>query len=110
MAAHRFAADWPLAAVPLHLLVVNAASPYGAAEVGEAVGIPLLGSIAFDPAGARVHCEGALPGRGFERSEYARSLLRIADDLAALAIARADRHLPAHLLGDAAISLVEVTS
>jgi len=108
MAAHRFAADWPLAGVPLHLLVVNAESPYGVAEVGEAVGIPLLGSIAFDPASARVHSDGAHPGRGFERSEYARSLRRIAEDLGALAIARADRYLPAHLLGDAALSTVEV--
>ena len=104
IAAHRFAADWPLAAVPLHLLVVNAESPYGVAEVGEAVGIPLLGSIAFDPASARVHSEGADPGRGFERGEYARSLRRIAADLGALAIARADRHLPAPLAGEAAAS------
>ncbi len=108
MAAHRFAADWPLAGVPLRLVVVKAESPYAVEEVGEAVGIPLLGSIAFDPASARVHCEGAHPGRGFERSEYARSLRRIARDLGALAIARADRHLPAHHLGDSAMSTVEV--
>ena len=73
MAAHRFAAAWPWAGVPLHLLVVDAPSPYRAGEVADAVGVPLVGVLAFDSAGARVHSEGANPGRGFERSEYARS-------------------------------------
>jgi hypothetical protein len=94
MAAHRFAAAWPLAGVPLHLLVIDADSPYRAAEVGEAVGVPLLGVIAFDAAGARVHSDGANPGRGFERSEYARTVRRTAGDLGALATARADMLLP----------------
>ena len=101
MAAHRFAVDWPWAGVPLHVLVVNAESPYGPVEVGEAVGAPLLGSVAFDPASARVHSEGANPARGFERSEYARSLRRVARDLGQLAVARAEQHLPAPPLGDA---------
>ncbi len=109
MAAHRFAAGWPLGAVPLYLLVIDAESPYGVAEVGDAVGAPLLGAIAFDPASARVHSEGANPGRGFERSEYARSLRRVAGDLGARAIARADLHLPApHPGDDNADSAVEV--
>lgn len=104
MAAHRFVAQWPLAGVPLHLLVVNAESPYGPAEVGEAVGAPLLGVVAFDLVSARVHSEGANPSRGFERSEYARSLRRVASDVGELAVARADRHLPAHTSGDAVAS------
>jgi MinD-like ATPase involved in chromosome partitioning or flagellar assembly len=104
MAAHRFVADWPLAGVPLHLLVVSSESPYGPAEVGEAVGAPLLGVVAFDPASARVHFEGANPARGFERSQYARSLRRVAGDLGELAIARADLQLPAPALGDAVAS------
>jgi hypothetical protein len=102
MAAHRFAAAWPLPGVPLHLVVVEADSPYRAAEVGDAVGVPLLGVIAFDPAGARVHSDGANPGRGFERSEYARTVRRTAGDLGALAGARADMHLPAVDAPDAA--------
>lgn len=103
MAAHRFVEAWPFAGVPLHLLVVTAESPYGVAEVGEAVGTPLLGAVAFDLASARVHSEGAHPGRGFERSEYARSVRRVAGDLGALAIARADLHLPA-LQSDEAVA------
>ena len=104
MAAHRFAADWPLAGVPLHLVVVDAESPYGPAEVGKAVGAPLLGVLAFDPVSARVHSEGANPARGFERSEYARTVRRVASDVGALAIARADLHLPAPPLGDAVVA------
>jgi MinD-like ATPase involved in chromosome partitioning or flagellar assembly len=104
MAAHRFAADWPLAGVPLHLVVVDAESPYGTAEVGEAVGAPLLGVVAFDPVSARVHSEGANPVRGFERSEYARTVRRVASDVGALAVARADLHLPAPPLGDAVVA------
>lgn len=79
-AAHRFAVAWPLAAVPLHLVVVDAPSPYRPDTVAEAVGIPLLGSVAFDPVHARVHSEGATPGRGFVRSAYARSLRQLASD------------------------------
>lgn len=94
MAAHRFAAAWPLAGVPLHLLVVAADSPYSAAEVSQAVGLPLLGVIAFDPAGARVHSDGANPGRGFERSEYARTVRRTAGALGTLAGSLADLHVP----------------
>ena len=104
MAAHRFAADWPLAGVPLHLVVVDAESPYGPAEVGEAVGAPLLRVVAFDPVSARVHSEGANPARGFERSEYARTVRRVASDVGALAVARADLHLPAPPLGDAVVA------
>lgn len=94
VAAHRFAAAWPWAGVPLHLLVVDADSPYRAAEVAEAVDLPLIGVLAYDPGSARVHSEGADAGRGFERSEYARSVRRVAGDLGALATSRADRHLP----------------
>lgn len=110
MAAHRFAAAWPWAGVPLHLLVVDADSPYRAAEVADAVGVPLIGVLAFDATCARVHCEGANPGPGFERSQYARSARRVAGDVGALAIARADRHLPAPLPGVVATSgpVVEV--
>jgi MinD-like ATPase involved in chromosome partitioning or flagellar assembly len=99
VAAHRFVETWPASGVPLHLLVVKAESPYGVAEVGEAVGLPVLGAVAFDPTAARVHSEGANPGRGFERSEYARSLRRLAQDLGNRAIVRADLHLPDRPVG-----------
>ncbi len=99
MAAHRLAAVWPWAGVPLHLLVVEADSPYRASEVAEAVDLPLIGVLAFESASARVHSEGANPGRGFERSEYARSVRRVAGDLGAMAISRANRHLPAPPVG-----------
>jgi MinD-like ATPase involved in chromosome partitioning or flagellar assembly len=102
VAAHRFVETWPAGGVPLHLLVVRAESPYGVAEVGEAVGLPVLGAVAFDPTAARVHSEGADPGRGFERSEYARSLRRLAQDLGNRAIARADLHVPARPAGSPA--------
>ena len=94
-AAHRFAAGWPHAGVPLCLLVVAADSPYGHPEVAGAVGLPLIGVVPFDAVAARVHSEGATPGRGFERSQYARGMRGAAAEIAGLGVARADRHLPA---------------
>lgn len=82
-AAHRLAASWaaagtPGAGVPLGLVVVETPSAYSAAEVADAVGAELVAAIDFDPAAARVHSEGATPGRGFARSGYARSVHRLA--------------------------------
>ena len=94
VAAHRFASAWSLPEVPLHLLVVDAASPYRPAEVSKAVGIPLLGVIPWDSERARVHYEGSPPSRGFERSQYARGVRRAAADIGRVALERADRHLP----------------
>jgi Flp pilus assembly CpaE family ATPase len=94
LAAHRFVDQWRLPGVPLHVLVVDAPSPYRTGEVADAVGAPLAGVIAFDPTAARVHSEGAAPGRGFDRSEYSRTLRRTAADVGAQALARASRHLP----------------
>ena len=95
IAAHRLAAQWPARRAPLHLVVVDGGSPYTANEVAAAVGGPLLGVIPFDPASARVHSEGTSPGRGFERSEYARSVRHLAGVLGAAASARVDLLLPA---------------
>lgn len=80
-AARRFVIGWPVETTPLELLVVESASAYSNAEVATAVGLPLLGAIAFDPRSAAVHSDGAPPARGFERSAYARSLRRVAADL-----------------------------
>lgn len=108
ISAHRYVTAWPLGGVPLHLLVVDARSPYRVAEVAQAVGLPLVGAVAFDPAGARVHCEGTAPSRGFERSEYARSIRRVASGLGTLAIARAELHLPAPPQADGLVPTGEV--
>jgi hypothetical protein len=85
-AAHRFAAAWSAigaasAAVPLGLVVVDAPSDYPPGEVAAVVGADLLGVVPFDPAAARVHSDGAGPGRAFARSGYARALLRLARDI-----------------------------
>ncbi len=80
-AAHRFVARWPWPTARMHLVVVAAPSPYSVGEVAGAVGLPLAGTITFDPVAARVHSEGAAPGRAFERSEYVRSIRRLAGSL-----------------------------
>lgn len=84
MAAHRFGAEWS-AQVPLHLVVVDAPSPYRPSEVAEAVEVPLLGVVAFDSTSARVHSEGMRAARGFERTSYARDVVRMAREVGALA-------------------------
>lgn len=77
-AAHRLAHSWSLRRVPLQLVVVDVPSAYRPDRVAEAVGLPLLGEVAFDPVFARVHSEGVAPGRGFQRSPYVRSVGRLA--------------------------------
>lgn len=94
IAAHRLSAQWPAQRTPLHLVVVDGGSPYTTNEVAAAVGLPLLGVVPFDPASARVHSEGATPGRGFERSEYARCVRHLAAGLGAAASARVDLLMP----------------
>ena len=94
-AARRLAAHWTTAAtaqsgVPLELVVVASPSPYSEAEVAGAIGLPLLGTIPFDPETALVHSAGMPPTRGFARSGYARGIHRIATDLAA----RLELHQP----------------
>ena len=94
IAAHRLSAQWPAQHAPLHLVVVDVGSPYTTNEVAAAVGVPLLGVVPFDPASARVHSEGATPGRGFERSEYARCVRHLAAGLGTAAGARVDLLMP----------------
>jgi len=103
IAAHRLSAQWPAQHAPLHLVVVDGGSPYTTNEVAAAVGVPLLGVVPFDPASARVHSEGATPGRGFERSEYARCVRHLAAGLGAAASARVDLLVPiAEVWGESA--------
>lgn len=85
-AANRLARAWsesdsPTRAVALGVLVVEAPSPYGAAEVASAVGAPLQGVLPHEPEHARVFSEGRRPGRGFARSAYLRGLHRVAHGL-----------------------------
>ena len=56
----------------LGLLLVGD-TPYGAAEVAGAVGLPVLAVLADDPAAAAVLSEGTAPHRGFARSPLLRS-------------------------------------
>lgn len=85
-AARRIAQSWP--EVPgLQLVVVDAPSPYSVEEVVRAVGVPLAGTVPFEPRAALVHSEGAALTRSYRRSAYARSIERLArtlhDDLTA---------------------------
>jgi MinD-like ATPase involved in chromosome partitioning or flagellar assembly len=89
-AARRLAADWaaagtPSSGIPMGLVVVDAPSSYRPREVAEAVSLDLVAVIPFDPSSARVHSDGAAPGRGFARSGYARALARLAGDLGRMA-------------------------
>lgn len=103
LAAHRLAADWPLIGTPLHVIVLDAPSPYRPAEVAEAVGLPLLGVVPYDSRSAQVYSEGSAAARGFSRSAYARATRRVADAVGSLAIERAERHLlPAEPASNAA--------
>ena len=87
VAARRLATAWTAsdsatAAVPLRMLVVESPSPYSAHEVVAAVGLAPVGVLPYQPEHARVHSEGAPPGRGFARSAYWRALQHLAGDLA----------------------------
>ncbi|MGB7980102.1 MAG: hypothetical protein WCF36_04835 [Candidatus Nanopelagicales bacterium] len=83
-AAHRLVARWPGPTDGMYAVVVDAPSPYSAGEVADAVGLGLAGTLAFDDLAARVHSQGAAPGRAFERSEYVRSVRRLAGTLGTL--------------------------
>lgn len=74
----------------VQLLLVGEGRPYRSADVARTLGLPVLGSVAWDPAGAAVFSEGAphpaRPGlgrllagekrraRAFDRSAYVRSI------------------------------------
>ncbi len=91
-AAHRFVAAFGAPAegdldpvgrrpLPLALVVVEAPAPYRPGEVADALGLPLLGSIPFDPVSARVHSEGLAAGRAYARSHHVRALHGLAASL-----------------------------
>jgi hypothetical protein len=85
-AARRFAAAWsaPGAATSstqIEIIVIDAPSPYGPAEIARAVELPLGSVVPFEPAHARVHSEGQAPSRGFARSAYWRAISGLAASL-----------------------------
>lgn len=63
--------------------VLTGPGPYGAAEIGDALEVPVAGTIAHDPGAARMLCGEAPSSRGFDRSALIRSARSLADTLAA---------------------------
>ena len=57
----------------LGLLLVGEGRPYSAREISAACGVPVLASLAWDPAAAEVLAAGATPGRRFDTSPLVRS-------------------------------------
>lgn len=65
----------------LGLIVVGGADPYGKTEVARALGLPVVASIADDPAHASYLSDGRAKPRKFDSSALARSLHNAASDL-----------------------------
>lgn len=63
--------DGPLS--QLGLLLVGEGQPYTAKEISAACGVPVVASLAWDPASAEVLAAGATPGRRFASSPLVRS-------------------------------------
>ena len=57
----------------LGCLLVGEGQPYSATEIGEAVGLPVVASLGWDPASAPVLSHGAMPSWRFSRSSLMRS-------------------------------------
>lgn len=57
----------------LGLLLVGEGRPYSAKEIAGACGVPVVASLAWDPASAQVLAVGAMPGRRFDSSPLVRS-------------------------------------
>jgi Flp pilus assembly CpaE family ATPase len=76
------------------LLVVGERRPYPADEVASSVGLPLLGSMAWDPRAAAVLSDGAPAGRWFARTALMRSATAVAARLRDSAERRAPSSAP----------------
>lgn len=61
------------ASARLGLLLVGEGRPYTAREISAALVLPVVASLAWDPASAQVLAAGAAPGRRFETSPLVRS-------------------------------------
>lgn len=75
------------------LMVVGPGDPYGPREVTRVLGLPVVGTLPDDPAGAAVYHRGANPPRRFESGAFQRSLDAAAGALIT-AVARARGEVP----------------
>jgi hypothetical protein len=85
----------------LCLLLVGEGQPYSAGEIGDAVGVPVAATMAWDPVNAEVFSLGASQGRRFESSALVRTAHAAASTLGELATRRRERLAPDHLVGQA---------
>jgi hypothetical protein len=76
---------------PLGLLLVGAGRPYDAREISRALGVPVVGSLAWDPAAAEVFSAGAPPGRRFGTAPLVRSTRAAVAAVQELVARRRDR-------------------
>lgn len=81
------------------LLLVGEAQPYGKGEVTNALGLPVVATIADDAAAAAVYHRGATPPRRFDSGPYVRSLRAAAAAITSTVARRRDA-LTADLTGD----------
>jgi len=75
----------------LSLLVVGQGQPYPAKDISDAVGIPTVATIDFDPVGAEVLAYGSTAPRRFQQSPFVRSINAANSALAAQLRERAAR-------------------
>ncbi|WP_448642309.1 hypothetical protein [Geodermatophilus sp. URMC 63] len=78
----------------LAALVVGPGEPYGEREIGEALGVPVVGVLPRDAKAAAVLSDGAPAGRLFAQSALLRAARSVAVRLADLAAAHEDRLTP----------------
>lgn len=84
--------DGPLSS--LRLLLVGEGRPYSAKEISAACGVPVVASLAWDPASAEVLAAGATPGRRFDSSPLMRSTRAAISASSELIRQRRDRLVP----------------
>jgi hypothetical protein len=82
------------AAGGLGLLLVGDGRPYTAREIAAALGLPVVASLAWDPASAEVLSAGAAPGRRFDTSPLLRSTRAAISASLELVARRRDRLAP----------------
>jgi len=75
-------------------LVIGPGEPYGEREIGEALGVPIVGSLPRDPKAAAVLSDGAPAGRLFAQSALLRAARTVATRLVDLAAAQESRLTP----------------
>ncbi len=78
----------------LGLLLVGEGRPYSAKEISAACGVPVVASLAWDPASAEVLAAGATPGRRFDSSPLVRSTRAAISASSELIRQRRDRLAP----------------